>query len=259
MSKKILAFLNIISLLGMIAVNTLANALPINGLNTGELSALYPNEFVPAGYTFSIWLIIYIFLTGFSIYQASVLNNQKKNDIITRLGALFILTNILNSAWIFAWHYQQIALSVLIMLCLLLTLIVIHTRLPIPDANKGLQEKIWVQASFSIYLGWIMTATVANITAYLVSIGWRGEPLTENVWAIIMISIAGVLSLTMLWIRDNKIIPFVTIWSIVGILTRQRAMNGWNIVVLTAAIVCSILVLATVSRLYNRRSELQMH
>lgn len=258
MPKKILTLLNIISLLGMITVNALANALPINGRNTGELSALYPNQFVPAGFTFSIWLVIYIFLTGFAVYQAGAFRNEGRIGLISRLGVLFILTNIFNSVWIFAWHYEQILLSVLVMLCLLSTLIAIHIRLPIPDATCTLSERIWVQASFSIYLGWIMTATIANITAYLVSIGWRGGPLTENVWTIIMIIIAAVLSLLILWIRKNRIIPFITVWSIVGIIIKQRSINGWNIVVVTAAVSCSVLVLATVVQ-SSKRSDLSLN
>ena len=69
MSQRILQALNVLGFALVLTLNTLANALPINGMNTGEVSALYPNLFVPAGFTFSIWGIIYLLLLGFVIFQ----------------------------------------------------------------------------------------------------------------------------------------------------------------------------------------------
>ena len=57
----------VVSVLAMIVVNVLANALPINGLNTGEISDRFNILFVPAGYVFSIWGLIYIGLIAFVV------------------------------------------------------------------------------------------------------------------------------------------------------------------------------------------------
>lgn len=247
-----LVTLNILTTLLMITVNILANALPINGMNTGQLSALYPNEFVPAGFTFSIWLVIYIFITGACIYQLSGIRDPHKRTSVQHMGLLFALTNILNAGWILAWHYRHVALSVVIMISLLLTLLTIHLRLPIPDSNKTIQNKLWIQSTFSIYLGWIMTATVANITAWLVDLGWNGSPLTQQAWAIIMIIIAGLLALMMLFNRNNTLIALVAAWSIGGIIARQRAANGFNSIAMTGAIACSVLMLAILVKVYQR-------
>jgi len=64
-----LPIVNGLGFLAVIAANAAANALPINGYNTGQLSDFYPNYFVPAGYAFSIWGVIYLLALGFVIYE----------------------------------------------------------------------------------------------------------------------------------------------------------------------------------------------
>ncbi len=48
-------YINVVLFAGMLVMNYLANALPLNNKTTGELSDSFPNLFVPAGLTFSIW------------------------------------------------------------------------------------------------------------------------------------------------------------------------------------------------------------
>lgn len=259
MRSKILVVLNMISFIGTLVVNTLANALPINGKNTGELSALYPNEFVPAGYTFSIWLVIYLSLTGFVIYQAGALTKITKQRLVEKLGSLFILTNLLNMGWILAWHYEQVGVSVIIMIAFLITLITIHLKFEIPESSAPAAEKIWFQMPFSLYLGWIMIATIANVTAWLVDMNWRGGPISEEAWAIIMIVVAAFLCILILWRKNNYIIPLVATWAIGGIIVKQRHLNGWNNIVLTGSIACSLLLLAILLKAQRKAENLQVH
>lgn len=258
MRSRILVIFNILSFVGTLVVNTLANSLPINGKNTGELSALYPNEFVPAGYTFSIWLLIYIALTGFAIYQAGAFNNEAKKQLVEKLGPLFLLTNLFNMGWILLWHYQLITGSVMVMLAFLVTLIAIHLRFHIPRKTATTAEKIWFQIPFSIYLGWIMIATIANITAWLVDQGWKGGPFSETAWAVIMIIIAALLCILILWRRSNYVIPMVAIWAIGGIIAKQRSINGWNDVVLTGYIACSLLLVAILVTFFRKAANLHV-
>jgi hypothetical protein len=198
--------------------------------------------------TFSIWLVIYLGLTGFVIYQWSTLRDEGKEPFLRTLGLSFILTNIFNMSWILAWHYMQVFLSVIIMLALLYTLVNIHLKFAIPDHAASPANKILFQIPFSIYLGWILIATIANITALLVHLGWKGSPLSEDAWAVIMITIATILCLWFLLKRTNTVIPMVAIWSIAGIMTRQRTMNGWNSIVIAGGIACVILLLALLIR-----------
>src|SRR5512133_3141843 len=170
-------YLNLLLFAGMIVMNYLANALPLNNKTTGELSDMYPNLFVPAGLTFSIWGVIYLLLVGYCIIQFSGSNQIA----IGSIGWLFAVTCILNASWIVAWHYQKLPLSLIIMVCLLNYLILINIRLT--AVAQGLMK-----AAFGIYLGWICIATIANVTALLVNYNWNGFGLSDVTWTITMIS-----------------------------------------------------------------------
>ena len=136
-SQIVLSILNIIGFIGVVIVNGLANALPINNKATGELSDQYPNLFVPAGLTFSIWGIIYILLAIFVVYQLVVTFRKDESGLnpFKKIGYLFFISSILNMGWIFSWHYEIVPLSLLIMLLLLGSLLAIYLRLGV--GKKG--------------------------------------------------------------------------------------------------------------------------
>ena len=115
---------NVLAILLTIGINGLANALPLNGQTTGEISDRFQVYFVPVGYVFSIWGLIYLALIGFAVYQA--LPAQRENPRLRRVGALFELSCVANVAWLFLWHYEVFALTVVAMVTLLLSLIAIY-------------------------------------------------------------------------------------------------------------------------------------
>ncbi len=173
MSKdRVRQILVVLAVLAMITVNILANALPINGQNTGEISDRFDVFFVPAGYVFSIWGLIYLGLLAYAVYQA--LPAQAENPTLRSIGYLFVLSCLANIAWIFLWHYNLVALSVVAMLALLGLLLAIYLRLDIGRAPVAPAMKWLVHVPFSIYLGWITVATIANITSWLYEVGWSG-------------------------------------------------------------------------------------
>src|SRR5688572_2306512 len=130
---RLLATLNFISLLIALTVNALAVLLPLNGKTTGELSDQNPTLLTPAGFTFSIWSVIYIWLIIFTVILLVKAFRRPPGDevnrITHRLGVLFIFTCLLNASWLICWHYEKFALSVLVISLLLLNLIWIHFRL----------------------------------------------------------------------------------------------------------------------------------
>jgi hypothetical protein len=160
----------------MVTVNFLANGLPINNRSTGEISDAYPNLFAPAGPAFSIWGLIYLLLGGYVIFQFTK-SGQNKGELIKKINPLFIATSLANIAWIFAWHYDYIGLSVLIMAVLLILLIKVADILR--KEKFSLLGKILIWTPFSIYFGWITVASIANISVFLVSIGWNGFGISD--------------------------------------------------------------------------------
>ncbi len=224
-SRKFLSILNILFYIGMVAVNATAVILPLNNRTTAELSDKYPNLFVPAGLTFSIWGVIYLLLLIFCIYQAyAAFSSSKENSVISKkTGITFILSCILNGGWIFAWHYERVLLSLVIMALLLITLIILYLRLDISSGKAGNAEKYFAHLPFSIYLGWITVATIANASAYLVSVKWNTFGLGNVFWTIVMISAAVVIGLISIFSRRDIFFSLVIDWALLGIMIKTFA------------------------------------
>ena len=220
-----LSILNLIGFLGTIVVNGLANALPLNNKTTGELSDQYPNLFVPAGLTFSIWCVIYILLAIFVIYGLiiSVKNNTQKTAFIENIGILFIISSLANIGWIFAWHYEILPLSLVLMLVILGSLITIYLRLRIGKSDSTLSERYLVHLPFSVYLGWITIATIANVTAVLVDINWNTFGLGEQFWTVAVIIVGIAIALSILLTRKDIFYCLVVDWALLGILLKRLA------------------------------------
>lgn len=210
---------NVLSVLLALIVNGLANALPLNGQNTGEISDRFQVYFVPAGYVFAIWGVIYLGWIAFAVYQA--LPAQAGSARLQRLGYWFALSGLLNAAWLFCWHYNRFGLSVLVMLALLGTVIVSYLRLDIGGVKRAGIERWLVDLPFGIYLGWISVATIANFTSWLDWIGWGGFGIADKVWAAVMLVVAGLVGLGMVLTRREVAFPLVLAWSFAGIALKQ--------------------------------------
>jgi hypothetical protein len=248
--KKILQAGNILAMIITIIVNALAVILPLNGKTTEYLSDKYPNLFVPAGITFSIWGIIYILWVVFAVYQARDLFKKEEREMpfLHQITFLFILSNVANSAWIFAWHYEYVGLSLLLMIVLLLSLLAIYVRLNIGRTTASLTEKLCVQVPFSVYLGWITVATIANVTAFLVSVNWDGFGISQLTWTIVVIGVGVLITLLMLALRRDIAYSLVVIWALLGIyLKRTTTGSANNDVATTSLIAMGILIAGVVA------------
>ncbi len=211
--------LMILSLAVVLVVNVLANALPINGLTTGEISDRFPILFVPAGYVFSIWGLIYLALIAFAVY--TVTPRGRADQRIDAIAWWFMAANLFNTAWILLWHYLQFTLTLIPIFGLLFSLAAIYLTLRVGKSGRPWLEKLLVEVPFGIYLGWATVAVVANVTQVLYSIGWQGGPLSEAVWAVVMLAIAAVLGALMIFLRKEVAYPLVLTWAFVGIWVKQ--------------------------------------
>ena len=212
---------NAVSVVIALTVNILASALPLNGQNTGEISDRFLVYFVPAGYVFAIWGIIYIGWIAFAVYQ--FLPAQKESPRLRRLGWLFAISGLFNAAWLVCWHYNLFGLSVLVMLTLLILLIASYLKLNVGRTPVSAAEKWTVDIPFSVYLGWISVATIANVTDWLYSVNWNGFGLAPQLWAVIMLAVASLVGLLMALTRRDSGYLFVFVWSFVGIAVKQAA------------------------------------
>lgn len=213
------ALVNLLSVIVTIAVNAMANILPLNGQSTGQISNQFKVYFTPSGYVFAIWGIIYIALLAFCVYQ--LLPRRRDNPRLEALGYWFALTGVLNCAWLFAWHYRAFVLSLVIMLALLFTLIICYRQLRVSHVACGMGDRWFIEAPFSLYLGWISVATIANASAVLWFVEWSAWGIAPQVWTAIMLGVATVLSVYMVWRHRDVVYPLVLTWAFVGIAHRQ--------------------------------------
>lgn len=255
--KRLYVFSNIIGYLAMLVVNGLANAIPLNHKTTGELADSLPNLFVPAGITFSIWGLIYLLLAILLIYQLYSLFRQEiaTGLFLVRIGWWFLLSCILNISWIFAWHYEVIWLSVLIMVMLLCTLIIIYRRLDIGGCCAKRNEKVFVFLPFSIYLGWISVATVANVTAFLVALDWGRWGLSEAFWVVAVLALLTGLTIAVVFRKRDIAYAIAILWALAGIIIKRSADLGGQerITVGAAAAGIALIVIAVLVQVFRKK------
>jgi hypothetical protein len=196
----------------MITLNGMANGLPLNGKTTGELSAMYPNWFVPAGVTFSIWGVLYLLM--FAYVGMRIYKSREETDGIE---GYYMLTAVLNGSWIVAWHYEWMAASLLIMGGLLATLVVINEQV-----RRWSDQAHWLtKLTFGMYFGWILVATVANVTAALMDWEWSGFGIDGQIWAAVLVVVALLLAIRVKRLFGNPYILISVTWAFIGILIKQ--------------------------------------
>jgi hypothetical protein len=237
---------NIYTYILVLIVNGLAGSTTlIGGKNTAEISDKFFTLVTPAGYVFAIWGIIYLLLGVFVVYQ--FLPNNRTKVFQRDVWWLFVISGILNVLWIFAWQYEQLIISVIIMIALLAVLIILYLSLDIGRSRAPLKEKLAVHLPFSVYLGWITIATIANISAMLVSLGWDGFGISPESWAILIIIVADVIAILVALTRRDVAYELVFIWAFVGIAANQSAHQTLVIVTLASAVMVAIVTAVVIA------------
>lgn len=240
----------------VVVVNALANILPINGVNTGDLSDEIPNLFVPAGLTFAIWGLIYLLLAGYSVAVLSEAFGKRPTKWWNAGdGRVFSINMIANAAWIFAWHYRLVPLSLGIMLAILVTLVILAERIVSrrgsASANDGFQSagfparmrRFFLSTPIFVYMGWICVATIANVTALLVTTGWDGFGFDPRIWTVVAIAAGASVALLLVFLRDAAAAPLVVVWAYAGIVIKRTATDGdfsrpiWIVAIVAAALI----------------------
>jgi hypothetical protein len=240
----------VLTVIATIVINGLANALPINGLNTGQISDRFQVYFVPAGYVFSIWGLIYLGLIAFAIFQA--LPSQRENPRLRASGWWIGLGGLANSAWIFLWHYEQFPLTLIAMLVLLATLIVTYLRLSIGRTAVPSAETWTTRLTFSIYLGWITVATVANVTSLLDYLKWNGFGLAPEIWMSIVLAAVLAIAALMNFTRRDVAYTLVILWALAGIAVKHAAVAA---VVIPTWITFGLVALTLAAAMFLHRSR----
>ena len=241
--KKTLAVINTVVIVATIAFNSVASTGGINGNTVGGMSDKYDTLFTPSGYAFSIWGIIYIGLIAFGIFQLRrAFAKGKENDFILQVGPWMTVANIANILWLYAWLYEYIGLSLVLMLIILGSLMVMVVRLNMERWDAPFPIIVFVWWPIGIYGGWIAVATIANVSSLLVSLEWQALLNAEG-WAVLMIMTAVILNLIMILLRNMREFAVVGIWALVAISVRHwDSLPALQWTALTGAIVLFLVI-----------------
>lgn len=215
----------VISLIGLAVVvlmNWLANWLPLNDQTTGDISNAHPVPFQPAGWVFSIWLVIYALLAVFVIY--SFFPSGRLNARIQAIGPLFLVTNIANVSWLFFWHWEtfQGSMLALVVLTGVLSAIYLLLRGARRDTGKmSTLQRLVVAVPFSVYLAWACIATLANVQVWMREGGWDGGIFGLRGWTVIFLLGGIILAAGIAFFSHDAAFPLVFVWAYLGIAQRQ--------------------------------------
>jgi hypothetical protein len=227
-----------------IVVNAMATSIPLGGQTPREISARYPSLFTPESFTFSIWALIYLGLALFVIYQA--LPAQRDSEVLKQIGVPFKVSCVANAAWILAWHYGFLVLSVLIMAGLLVSLVVIYRALQVRKNSASVPEYLLVCLPFSVYLAWISVATIANISAVQTGFGWDDVAVDSVTWTWLKLALAAAIGATMVARKADVAFVLVVAWAAYGIAVKQAAVPevaGAAMVVLLLSLLLAVVEL----------------
>ncbi len=248
-NSVLLKWSNIIAFVLTILVNGLAGSTTIlGGKNTAQISDANPTLITPAGYVFSIWGVIYVLLGIFVVFQA--LPSERGKEFQKRVGWLFVLSGVANIIWLFLWQFEYLSLSCVLMFLLLATLILVYLRLKIGKSTAPLREKLAVHLPFSVYLGWITIASIANVAVTLVSLDWNGFGISPETWAILIIIVALLITILVMATRKDAAYGLVIIWALVGIAVKQ---SGNQNIVTATEVGAVVVIIALISSILMSR------
>ncbi len=255
--KKFWMILTALAFFAMIYVNYLSLTGQINGVFTGQISAMYPTYFTPAGYTFSIWGIVYLFNLAFIVY-AFVVTFFKLGDFpAPAILILYFISCLINIGWIFSWHYKAIPFSMILMTLLLLLLFNIYRRVTVGFKRFEPQYIITV-IPFSLYLGWVVVATLANLAVLINYVHWVNMDWPAAYLASGMVIVATVINIIILVKKNDLFFSLVFLWAVMGIISARRAegTKEANLVAITALVGMGLVFLVMIlTRFFVIRKE----
>lgn len=240
-SDKVRQALNLLFALAQPVVATLVN-LEISGPGIGTISDRYPTYVVPAGYAFSIWSLIFALALGYGVWQA--LPQQRENALLGRVGWGTAAALAATSVWMLVFQRSLFALSVIVMLWLLASLIWVVAR-TFAHGTRTRAEQWLVYITFSIFLGWITVATVANIAQTLTAYGWDGWGVPRETWGLIVLIAAGLIAAAVTFaLQGNVAYALTVIWALVAVAVNQytRAVPTNSTTVGAAAVAMIVVV-----------------
>jgi len=243
----------LVALVGSFIGSGAAGGTPIQNAAGGALAA-DATLIAPAVPAFAIWTPIYLGLVGYAIWQC--LPAQRSDPRQRRLGYPILASLILNAAWILSIQFDQLWLSVPVIVALLAVLVWTF-RLTLASRPKNFVETILVDGTMGLYLGWVCVATAANVTAVLVAAGFTGFGLDPDLWAVAVIAVAAIVGGLLAIAGHGRHAPAASLaWGLGWLAVARLGGAPLSVPAGIAAVVAVVLVLAVTVGARLRMGEL---
>ena len=227
------AVLVIVATIGMIAYNGLAAAGINNGVSPEVISDKYATVLTPAGYAFSIWILIFLGMAAFSFFQVLGANLQRFRSV----RSLYIFSCLLNCGWIYFWHRDQIGMCVSIIFALLATLIGMLILFNRMGARSG---SPFTKTPFGIYAGWVTAAAIVN---FAISLKYEDVELSASAWNVLgslLILFAAALAVIVRMKLRNYFYPLAVAWALTAIAVKQGGQTAIVVAAALGVVVCLV-------------------
>lgn len=233
------AVLVIVATLGTIAFNGLAATGYVNGVSPAVISALHPTVITPAGYAFTIWSLIYIGMIAFSIYQILPAKVTQFRSVRT----LYILSCLLNCAWIYFWHREALGICLGLITALLFSLFLIMWQF---RGKSPAREALFTKAPFGLYAGWVTAATLVNLAIYLSASGVNWSDRSWNIFGSACFALAAAAAVIVRYKLRHFLYPLAVAWAVTAIAVKQSGNTMIAVAAAICVIVCLILAVSFV-------------
>lgn len=246
---------NTIMFILMILVNLIADFISLDGIKATQILSINPALFSPANYTYFIWSFIFIGLGAFTIYQYKAFNgkNKKLGAVIMDISIFFVISAIGQIGWVFALHWNNIPLTVVHLIFIIIALIITYTRINNSELPK--KDERFFKIPFSIFFAWVTSMFLVNISVWLQNIGWTGCSMSEQTWTILATLLLFIIGVTITYVFNDVAYGSTILWALVGILVKHISKSGFagQYIWIIACLVISIILMSfTIARILYR-------
>lgn len=202
----------------------------------------------PGRPAFSIWSVVYVLMIAYAVWQA--LPGQRSRDRQRAAGWWIALTAVLNGGWLLAAQFLNLVVTVIAIVVLLAALGATF-RILVRTPPTGWADRILMDTTVGIHLGWVTLATVANITSWLAAdVVAPLEERTQVIWAVIVLCVVAVVGIALAigtrtrWARGRIAPALAMAWGLVWIGVERLTGEPHSAGVAIAAFIVAAVVLA---------------
>ncbi|WP_028296909.1 hypothetical protein [Olivibacter sitiensis] len=247
-----IAILNLIAFAAAFLFSMLGQTDIVGQYSMAEISAMHETAITPAGFTFSIWALLYLALAVMTVGHVLIAFRKPENYVVNReleiMGPLFATNQAAIALWVYFWLNNYVGISLVLILVQLLSLYGIGQRLRLLNPKLGKTSLFLTQFPLSMYFAWITIATLANFAAWIHSLGWLASVSADVYMGYILLLVAIAVGFSTIYFRHNVFFGLVYIWAFYGIVMKRMQIDdtAYSYIVYLCAVGIAVFLLSII-------------